>query len=254
VQIRVLGSGASDGWPNPWCSCHSCAAAREQGVRRGQSSVLLDDRVLVDLGPTAAVHGGDLNGVSVVLVTHEHVDHHFGQAWVWRSWARGTRPLTVLAPPGVLRDARLGQDVTALTVQPGERHEVDGYAVRVLEAKHTPQSVLYDITGPDGGTLLYASDTGVLPASTVEAVRDRAFDVVLLELAGLPLPTHLTLETWPAQVERLRAVGAVTDATQLLATHLGHDNPPPDELDRLLADLGARACRDGDLLETSGRR
>jgi adenosylcobinamide kinase/adenosylcobinamide-phosphate guanylyltransferase len=220
-------------------------------VRRQQSSALLDDRVLVDVGPTTALH--DRSRVTVVLVTHNHVDHHFPQAWVWHSWASG-RPLTVLAPPSVLGSASFGPGVTAVAVVPGDQHEVDGYTVRVVHAEHTDDAVMYDVTGPDGGRLLYASDTGVLPDATVEAVQDRDFHVVLLELAGTPIPSHLTLDSWPAQVERLRAAGAVTARTRVVATHVGHHNPPPDELDRRLAGLGATAARDGDVLDTRGGR
>ena len=247
MQIRVLGSGASDGWPNPWCSCPSCAAAREQGVRRGQSSVLVDDTLLVDLPPTAALH--DLTGVRAVLVTHHHVDHHFAQAWAWHAWAGGA-PLTVLAPPSVLAEARFGPGVIAVPVRPGEVHEVLGYDVRVLAANHVADAVLYDVTSPRGDTLLYACDTGVLPDETVAALDDRGFDVVLLELTGGELPTHLNLETWVAQVERLRAVSAVTRSTLVYATHLGHANPPPDELDRLLFAHRACAARDGQRIDT----
>ncbi|MCW2499012.1 MAG: cobU [Frankiales bacterium] len=260
MRIRVLGSGASDGWPNPWCSCASCTAALAQGVVRGQSSVLVDGRLLIDLGPdgprAAARYGESLAGVAGVLITHRHVDHHFPQAWVWRAWAEGTGRLEVLAPPLVLEQASFDPDVTATAAHPGGRHTVAGYAVVVLDAEHPDDAVLYDVTGPDGARLLWATDTGVLPEATVQAVRDRAFDVLLLELAGSPIPSHLTLASWPAQVDRLRAVGAVTDRTRVLAVHVGHHNPPPDELDRRLAQLGARAVRDGDVIDTArtGRR
>jgi adenosylcobinamide kinase/adenosylcobinamide-phosphate guanylyltransferase len=261
VRITVLGSGASDGWPNPWCSCTSCTAAHAQGVLRGQTSVLVDDRLLIDLGPdgprAAARYVGSLASVEGVLVTHGHVDHHFPQAWAWRAWAAGDGgPLTVLAPPQVLTQACFDRAVTTVPALPGGRHCVAGYEVVVLDAEHPDDAVLFDVTGPDGGRLLYATDTGALPDATVEAVRGRAFDVVLLELTGTAIPSHLTTATWPAQVDRLRAAGAVTDATQVVAVHLGHANPPPDELDRWLAALGARAARDGDVLETTraGRR
>jgi adenosylcobinamide kinase/adenosylcobinamide-phosphate guanylyltransferase len=256
MRIRMLGSGAADGWPNPWCGCASCAAALAQGVVRGHASVLLDDRLLIDLGPevprAALRQGVSLAGVEAVLVTHRHGDHHAPAAWVWRSWAVAPAPLTLVAPPSVLADAD-GFGLTTVAVRPGDRVHVAAYDVRALGAEHPDDAVLFDVTGPDGARLLYATDTGVLPEATVEAVRDRAFDVVLLELAGTPIPSHLTLETWPAQVERLRAVGAVTDRTRVVATHLGHHNPPPDELDRRLALLGATAARDGDVLDTAAR-
>jgi adenosylcobinamide kinase/adenosylcobinamide-phosphate guanylyltransferase len=260
----MLGTGAADGWPNPWCSCGSCVAALAQGVLRGNTSALLDDRLLIDLGPdgprAALRQGLSLAGVGAVLVTHRHPDHHYPKAWIWRAWAEAkttlTAALTVLAPPLVLEDASFDPTVDARAVVAGDRLEVIGYDVVVLAAEHPDGAVLYDVTGPDGGRLLYATDTGVLPQQTVDAVRDRAFDVVLLELAGSPLPSHLTLKTWPGQVERLREVSAVTDRTRVVAVHVGHHNPPPDELDRQLAALGASAARDGDIIDTArgGRR
>jgi adenosylcobinamide kinase/adenosylcobinamide-phosphate guanylyltransferase len=258
VRITVLGSGAADGWPNPWCACTSCTAARAQGAHRDQTSVLLDETVLVDLGPTTGAHAADLSGVRLVLVTHGHVDHHFPSAWLWRTWAHDAGPLQLLAPASVLREAEavLGPQVRATAVRPGDEVEAAGYRVRVLDAEHPDDSVLFDVTGPDGGRLLYATDTGVLPEPTVQALSERAFDVVLLELSGTPIPSHLTLATWPEQVERLRAVGAVTERTRVRAIHVGHHNPPPDELDRRLAALGAAAVRDGQVLDTArpGRR
>lgn len=259
MQVRILGSGAASGWPNPWCACRSCGAAREQGVLRGQTCVLVDGRLLIDLGAdglrSAARYGVSLNEVDAVLVTHRHEDHHHAMAWQWRSWAEGTRPLTLVAPPLVLEQARTDSQVATLPARPGDELEVSGYVVRVLDANHPDDAVLFDITAPDGGRLLYATDTGVLHESAVTAVRGRAFDVVLLELAGTPIPSHLTLAQWPDQVLRLREAGAVTDATRVLAIHVGHDNPPPDELDRLLAAHGARAAVDGEVIDTGrGRR
>jgi adenosylcobinamide kinase/adenosylcobinamide-phosphate guanylyltransferase len=255
----MLGSGAADGWPNPWCSCASCAAARTQGVIRGQTCALIGTDVLIDAGPVvgllAGQQGVSLADVRLALVTHRHVDHHFPQSWVWRVWAGAARRLTVVAPPMVLADAKheLG-DCDVIEALPGDVLTLYGYTVRPLLAEHPDDAVLYDVTGPDGGRVLYATDTGVLPEQTVEAVRGRAFDAVLLELAGTPIPSHLSLDTWPAQVARLREVGAIVETTQVLAIHLGHHNPPPDELDRQLAAHGARAARDGQLVDTARGR
>ncbi len=44
VRVRLLGTGSADGWPNPWCGCASCTAAAESGAVRGQTSALVDER------------------------------------------------------------------------------------------------------------------------------------------------------------------------------------------------------------------
>nr|WP_275940807.1 bifunctional adenosylcobinamide kinase/adenosylcobinamide-phosphate guanylyltransferase [Nocardioides zeae] len=53
------------------------------------------------------------------------------------------------------------------------------------------------------------------------------------------------MAAFAAQVRRLRAVGAVTDTTDVVAVHLSHHNPPTPELARRLAAVGARVVDDG---------
>lgn len=215
---------------------------------------------MLDIGPEApraAVRQGvSLAGLEAVLVTHAHPDHHGVPAWMWRGWVPGRRELTLVAPAAVLAAAqeRLDDTVTPRPVSAGDELSVAGYAVRVLPAAHLcpGEAVLYDVTGPDGVRLLWGTDTGPLSARALDLVRDRRYDVVLLELTSAHLENgHLDVRSWPAQVEALRSVGAVGDDTRLLAVHLGHDNPPPAELDVLLAQWGATAPHDGDVVEVA---
>jgi adenosylcobinamide kinase / adenosylcobinamide-phosphate guanylyltransferase len=263
MRVRLLGTGSSDGWPNPWCTCASCGAAAAAGLVRGQTSALVDDRLLLDLGPdgprAALRQGTTLAGVQAVLVTHAHPDHHAAPAWMWRGWAAGRRPLVLAAPPAVLEAARprLDDTVTTVEVTAGDRFTVAGHDVVALPARHAGPAVgpavLYDVTGPDGARLLWGTDTGALPEAALELAAGRAYDAVLLDLTSAHLPDHHDLRSWPEQVAELRRRGAVVGTTQVLAVHVGHDNPPPAELDRVLAGWGAAAPPDGTVLEVGGR-
>lgn len=257
MRVRMLGTGSSSGWPDPWCACASCGAARADGVLRGQTSALVDDRLLLDLGPDglrAAAREG-LAGLQAVLVTHAHPDHHAWPAWMWRGWQPSPAPLVLVAPPAVLDDAapHLDPSVTTIAAHPGDRVAVAGYDVVVLPATHAGRAagpaVLYDVTGPDGHRLLYATDTGVLGERALALAQGRAYDAVLLDLTSGHQPAHHDLVTWPEQVAELRRRGAVVDSTAVHAIHLGHGNPPPAELDAVLAGWGCSALRDGDVVE-----
>ncbi len=261
MDLTLLGTGSADGWPNPRCACASCTASRRSGALRVQTSALLDGVLLLDCGPDtphAAQRAGlDLVELRHLLMTHAHPDHWTPASPLLRSRVAGDRPLDVVGPAAVVEQARPwvapGSPVRLTPVTAGDRLTLGAYDVRVLAAQHgdAGAAVLYDVTGP-GGRLLHATDTGPLPDETVEAVRGAAFDVVLLEETfGDHIShgtDHLDLGTFPEQLRRLRAAGAVTSDTDVVAVHLSHRNPPTPELSRRLAAWGARVVDDGTTL------
>jgi adenosylcobinamide kinase / adenosylcobinamide-phosphate guanylyltransferase len=264
MDVVVLGTGSADGWPNPFCACASCSSERAAGRVRGQTSVLVDGRLLLDSGPetprAAERAGADLSRVRHVLITHQHPDHCSPAFLLFRSWV-GDGPLDVVGPPDVVELCRMwvapDSPVRFVAVSPGDRLRLGEYDVRVHAARHGPPgaAVLYDV-GPDR-RLLYATDSGHLPEETVEAVRGVAFDVVLMEETFGDKADHgtdhLDLTAFAEQVRRLREFGAVTRDTDLVAVHLSHHNPPTRELSRRLAAWGARVVDDGTHLGSAER-
>ncbi|MGW0036511.1 bifunctional adenosylcobinamide kinase/adenosylcobinamide-phosphate guanylyltransferase [Gordonia sp. NPDC003376] len=268
MKVVLLGTGSADGWPNPFCRCDSCRDAVRNGEIRGQTAALVDDVLMLDLGPdapgAAARQGHSLSAVRHVLVTHAHSDHLGPQALLSRSWVTGLDPLEVYGPADALEVCRpwVGPNdpVRLIAVSAGDRLRVGEYDVRVLPAQHTVfregDAVLYDVTGPDGTRMLWATDTGVWPTDWYAAVDDARFDAVFLEETfgdrGELSVGHLGLAGFAEVLGGLRSVGAVDDPCDVVAVHLGHHNPGIVGLRERLAALGARPGVDGEVVMVGG--
>jgi adenosylcobinamide kinase / adenosylcobinamide-phosphate guanylyltransferase len=259
MRVTLLGTGAADGWPNPFCRCASCGSARAAGLLRGQTSALVDDVLLLDCGPDtprqAERCGRSLADVTAVLVTHAHPDHFDPAFLLYRGWA-GDEPLQVLGPPAVVDACRdwlaPGSPVGLAALAPADVVEVAGYRVRALAARHDAPggALLYDVNAPDGDRLLYATDTGPLHDADVAVMAEGpAYSTVLLEETFGDHTTHgtdhLDLTTFPRLLAGLRRAGAVDAGTDVVAVHLSHHNPPTPELQRRLGAHGARVVADG---------
>ncbi|WP_322762921.1 bifunctional adenosylcobinamide kinase/adenosylcobinamide-phosphate guanylyltransferase [Frankia sp. Cr2] len=290
MRLRLLGTGSADGWPNPWCECASCRWAREHEVRT-QTAVLLDEVMLIDCGPdvprAATRFGVRLADVRHLLFSHAHPDHTGPAALMWRAWTTvADQPLDVVGPPACLDACRafvgpwdgtdVDMDVDQVAGDPagsggsggsgplrfhpafaGDVLTLGGFEVRPVAANHGDAvigpAVLYDVTTPDGGRLLYACDTGApLPRQTLEALTGRAFDVVLMEENNGDRPgfgDHLDLPGFANVLAQLRQRDAVVDTTRVVAVHLSHRNPPGDALAQRLAFMGAQVYPDGTVLD-----
>jgi len=264
MDIALLGTGAASGWPNPWCHCASCMWMRNHDDIRGQTSALVDGTLLIDCGPEAPrAAERQQRSIAVVrhlLFTHAHPDHAGPAALMWRGWTHRDDPIDVAGPPAVIEECRqwVADDAPIRwhVLQAGDEVALGGHRVRALPAAHGDASIgpalMYDITGPDGARMLWGTDTAALPAAMLDAVEGAAFDAVFLEQtngddvdAGTD---HLDLISWPLQVAELRRRGAVTDATRLVAVHLGHGNPPPPALRVRMQVWGAHVPDDGELI------
>ncbi|WP_137724025.1 MBL fold metallo-hydrolase [Prescottella subtropica] len=258
MEVVLLGTGAADGWPNPFCDCDSCRIMLARGQIRAQTAALVDDVLLLDCGheaPRSALRAGrSLSGVRHLLLTHAHPDHVGPMALLMRSWVTGA-PLDVIGPSEALDLCRdwVGPDgpVRWIPVAPGDVVDRGGYRVRVLGAAHRVQRdgdcVLYEVSDRAGRKLLWATDTGPFLSNALEQVRGAGYDTVFLEETFGDLldhaPDHLDLHTFGQALAALRDVGAVTDRTDVIAVHLGHHNPV--DLPDRLRPCGARVVDDG---------
>jgi phosphoribosyl 1,2-cyclic phosphodiesterase len=84
LVIRFLGTGARFPLPRWGCDCPQCGHAKtDPKGMRSRSSILVNERVLVDPGPDiyrqlATLAPGELAAIRDVVVTHPHADHYLG--------------------------------------------------------------------------------------------------------------------------------------------------------------------------------
>lgn len=214
---------------------------------------LVDGRVLLECGPEvprqAVRHGLSLTDVHTVLVTHVHTDHFDPSFLLYRSYDCA-EPLQVVGPAPVIAAARdwLAPEQSTVTLVPvtaGDTLELAGYRVEVLPADHDAlgECVLYALTAPDGGRLLWATDTG--PLVTLPTLKP--VDIAFVEETFGPArigPDHLDDGTFPGFLDTLRNSGAVTAATRIIAIHLSHHHAFPARI------AGAEVLPDGARLTT----
>jgi phosphoribosyl 1,2-cyclic phosphodiesterase len=104
--------------------------------------------------------------------------------------------------------------------------------------------------------LFYGTDTSALADDTWPRLADLGwtFDLVVLDhndgFLRPTSPTHMGSAGMLREVERMRALGMIAPATQIVGTHLGHhSNGPHSVEDRRAAAHGYRIAWDGLVIE-----
>jgi adenosylcobinamide kinase / adenosylcobinamide-phosphate guanylyltransferase len=119
-----------------------------------------------------------------------------------------------------------------------EPGDVSGYRIRRLADAHDPaEPGGWDITGPDGGRLLYPARPGAVPVPPEGAA---AYDIAFLDLLGEP-----------AQLGLLRARGLVTGDTVTAVAFADHRVSAEGELRRRCGFWQAQLSGDGEAVTTA---
>lgn len=279
MKITFLGTSAANAFPEAFCRCHNCEQARAlRGPSlRKRSAALINDDLLIDLGPdvmaASALHGRPLTRVRYCLQTHAHADHldpshllsrspgygvvdaprlHFHAS---RATLRATAQLLErdCAPAGLL-DPSTGEHLN-LQLHPVEALQpfVAGpYRVTAFPANHDPlvEPLLYAIEA-EGRSVFYGTDTATLPEETWQAFhRFRVrFDLVILDHTygpEQPGGDHLCARELVEHVARMREEGLLAAGARALATHIAHEgNPAHPELVEYAARHGYEVAHDG---------
>lgn len=272
MQIKYLGTGASEGIPGLFCECAVCAAARERGGRnvRRRCSLLIDGQMLIDLSPDfgsqLVTFGVKPSHLRYMLISHAH-DEHFVPA-----------ELQNLVPPYRLSEspARVGlyagkralhrfEHVINTQQRDALREYIDifelkhfipteagPYTITPLPARHCEGAMIFLIER-DGKTFLNGTDSGYFPEETWDWLSGKTIHAVSLDCnnpASAETPNHMSVEDVVTTRRRLFQLGCVSSSVRVYITHISHSGGMGhDELQELLSPRGITVAYDGLTLE-----
>jgi phosphoribosyl 1,2-cyclic phosphate phosphodiesterase len=279
MNLTFLGTAAANAFPEPFCNCNNCQSARRLGgpSLRRRSSALINDDLLIDLGPDvlSACHtlGLSLVNVQYCLQTHPHSDHldnsHFESrspgfgvvgapvlnfyasretlARASQTFERDIAGFGLLAP-----EAEPNLNLRVHAIEPFVPFTFGPYRATAFPANHAAGlgAMLYAVEA-DGRCLFYGTDTDALPEAAWEAFQrlKLRFDLVILDhtygqnkLAN----DHMSARQVMDHFARMRREGLLAPNARTFATHIAHDaNPAHPELAEFAHQNGYEVAYDG---------
>jgi phosphoribosyl 1,2-cyclic phosphate phosphodiesterase len=243
MDITLLGTAAAEAVPDPFCRCRVCETARREGGAeiRARASALVNDDLLIDLGPdiltSANAVGAYLGDLRILLVTHRHSDHWLPHNLYWRKpgfTPTPTVPLTIYGPADALAEISPelmeGANFVVEPVHAGDCWEAAGYTITAVPATHGGgdlEPLLYVITR-DRSRIFYATDTAPLETAAWDVLRPLApMDLIVQDATSGHQSggeAHHGMDQFFATQARMIKEGLIEEGrTTLVAHHFSHN-------------------------------
>jgi len=259
MNFTFLGTAAANAFPEAFCRCVNCEAARRLGgpSLRKRSAALINDDLLLDLGPdimaAAQQHAIALTNVRYCLQSHPHADHldlshllsrspDFGTVGApclhfyasAETMARAAQTFDRDLSGDAFLDPATQQQLNYQTkiIEPLHPLTIGPYEIIAFPANHAPGmgALLYAISDGER-TIFYGTDTAVFFEETWQALRQQQwrFDLIVLDHTYGPTQAgtdHLSAHQFIDQMGRLRAEGFLKPGGRVFATHIAHEGNP----------------------------
>ena len=246
MKLLFLGTGAADRMYAP-LNDHF-----EDKDARRCASALVDGHVLIDCGPhvmnALAVAGVAPFAISDIVVTHLHGDHFCRETLINLAKAAG-HPIRLW-----FREDGKPEELPGIIPCPMtlfSAYSVGGLTVTGVPGNHTasPQHLIFE---KDGKKFFYALDGAWILYDAVKFIDKMAFDAVIFDATvgdyegDLRVGEHNSIPMIRLMLPSLKTVGAITDNTKLILSHMAvilHKSH--EETERLLAPEGLLPAWDG---------
>ena len=257
MKLLFLGTGAADF--SPALSGPLGESLADKSLRRS-TSTLLDGKLLFDAGPHTpkclALNGVDPSEITDVLFTHLHSDHYNVESLTAIA-AAGERKLRVWFREDGSVPALSGIELHPMKI--GETYDVSGYTVTALEANHDYCPLHYSVE-KDGCRLFYGLDGAWLPYHTYYAMRDKLYDVMVLDCTvgdyegDFRLCEHNSVPMLRMMLKSFVTWGVSDEKTLVVADHIARTlHTSHEELAAILKKDGMLPAYDGMELSVKGR-
>lgn len=239
MDILLQGTGAADGIPAFFDDSRVTRHARAEGGKdvRTRSAALIDGHLKLDFGPDtyAQVVRDRLNprDWTGIAFTHTHADHFCRaelQYMLYSFTEHQFAPITLYGNDTIVeRLDELYPDwpFEIIRTQSFESfHHLD-FRITPIAAFHKLDEDCHNlIIERSGKSFLYGTDTGVWREPTWEFLQGFVFDAIVLECTDGFIKSgyhgHLDVTDFLNTLNRMRALGCVSDQTQIVTTHHCH--------------------------------
>jgi phosphoribosyl 1,2-cyclic phosphate phosphodiesterase len=250
MRFQFLGTAAAEAIPARFCECPVCRKARELKGReiRKRASYLIDDDILVDIGPDSffqeMLYDIDYLKLKRLIITHPHCDHLLTSELLWRydlNYSKVSQDITIYGgyhvfskimgdcchSCGAITPAEL--HFKPVVVQPGKLIAEENFELLPMAANHMPGGtpMIYIVKRGDKKVLI-CNDTGWMCDETWQSLAGAEVDMALIDsTCGIVRPDvrngHMGVNTVKAVVAELKKIKAVKDSARIIATHFSHN-------------------------------
>ena len=250
-EMLILGSGAAD-----WTQ------RNKDGFFRRSAAALVNRDLLLDCGSgiwdfTRSFRGA-LDGVTDILITHDHDDHF--QLWALLELAK-KRELRVACDGELRRMIGTLPGVTFVPVKLFTPFTLGRYRVTAVPANHDVvalgerQACHYIVDTPDGKTLFYGLDGAWFLRPAWEEMRRHTFDLMVLDCTvgdrdDWRICEHNSIPMLRILTKQIREQKLLRKNGQIVATHFGRTlHGSHEETAHILEQFRVRAAFDGMRIE-----
>ena len=251
LKITFLGTCACDFSPRLKTDL---ADSFERDARRS-SSMLMDDRFLIDCGPhtldALRIAGKDKDAITDLFITHTHSDHYDPKSINAMAMDRDT-PLRVWASDSADLSALEGVEIRRMKAS--TQYTVsDCFSVTGLFANHdplaSPQHLYFD---KNGKKAFYGCDGAWLLNKTYYFLKDKRLDLAVLDCTtgdyegDFRMGEHNSIPMLRVMLPSLRTFSVIDEHTEVYFSHLAPSlHAPHEETVNIAAEMGAKVAFDG---------